>query len=74
MKRLLGLKANTSSRTPEELNNLNYLDTQEPVEFARSCAYLAEKLNLRLIGGCCGTDDRHIEQLALHLLEPRKNG
>jgi len=74
MKRLLGLKANTSSRTPEELNNLNYLDTQEPVEFARSCANLAEKLNLPLFGGCCGTDDRHIEQLALQLLESRKNG
>lgn len=63
-RRILGLKANTSSRTPEELNNLNYLDTIQPEDFGRIAANAQAELGLQCIGGCCGTDERHIRALA----------
>ena len=63
-KRILGLKANTSSRTPEELNNLEYLDTISPEDFGRITALAQRNLGLQCVGGCCGTDDRHLRELA----------
>ena len=62
--RLLGLQANTSSKSPEELDGLDYLDTYEPKEFAESIVSLHRQFGLKIIGGCCGTDHRHIEEIA----------
>jgi homocysteine S-methyltransferase len=62
--RLLGLQANTSSKSPQELNGLDYLDTSEPAEFAEAMVALHTQLGLKIIGGCCGTDHRHIEEIA----------
>lgn len=62
--RLLGLQANTSRRPPEELEALPDLDTEAPAEFARGMMDLRHRLGLRILGGCCGTDERHIRALA----------
>jgi S-methylmethionine-dependent homocysteine/selenocysteine methylase len=62
--RLLGLQANTSSKSPEELDGLDYLDTSEPAEFAEAMVALHTQFGPRIIGGCCGTDHRHIEEIA----------
>lgn len=62
--RLLGLQANTSEKSPEELDGLGYLDTSEPEEFAESMLALHTQFGLKIIGGCCGTDHRHIEEIA----------
>ena len=62
--RLLGLQANTSEKSPEELDGLGYLDTSEPEEFAESMLALHTQFGLKIIGGCCGTDERHIEEIA----------
>ncbi len=62
--RLLGLQANTSEKNPEELDGLGYLDTSEPEEFAESMLALHTQFGLKIIGGCCGTDHRHIEEIA----------
>ena len=62
--RLLGLQANTSLKSPEELDGLDHLDTSEPKEFAESMVTLLTRFGLKIIGGCCGTDHRHIEEIA----------
>jgi len=63
-RRLLGIQANTSTRSPEELDNLPNLDTEEPEPFAASLLQLHKRFGMRILGGCCGTDARHIQALA----------
>lgn len=62
--RLIGLQANTSDKSPEELDGLDYLDTSEPKEFAESMVSLHKQFGIKIIGGCCGTDHRHIDAIA----------
>lgn len=62
--RILGLQANTSSKTPEELNNLEYLDTSEPEEFAELMVELHRRFGVKVLGGCCGSDGHHILAIA----------
>ncbi len=63
--RILGLQANTSARSPEELDGLAELETEEPSLFADEMRVARERFELCVVGGCCGTDARHIEALAL---------
>jgi homocysteine S-methyltransferase len=62
--RVIGLQANTSLRSPEELDNLTFLDAEEPEELADAMLRLHEQFGIKILGGCCGTDNRHIENLA----------
>lgn len=65
--RLLGFQANTSAKTPEELENLSYLDTTEPKPYAKQMIDLYQTTGLKLIGGCCGSDCTHIEEIAFQI-------
>jgi len=69
--RLTGLQANTSTRNPEELDGLPELDQEDPHLFAGSMMHACHRFGLRVLGGCCGTDARHIEALAVRMA-PRK--
>ena len=62
--RVLGLQANTSARSPEELDGREELDTGPPEAFAEQMLAVHRALGTRVLGGCCGTDDRHIRALA----------
>ena len=73
IRRFSGFQANTSSKTPKELELLTYLDSQEPVEFAQEVVDICKKYQFSLIGGCCGSDDRHIRKIA-QLLSKDSNG
>lgn len=68
LKRILGIKANPSARTLEELESLTYSDAGNPVEFAESIDNLVARYSLRLAGGCCGTDGSHIRELGVKIL------
>ncbi|WP_370868762.1 homocysteine S-methyltransferase family protein [Polaromonas sp.] len=49
-----------------QLNEAPELDAGNPAELGREYARLKRRLNqLTVMGGCCGTDHRHIEQIAL---------
>lgn len=67
--RVCGLLANTAALTPEELDNSEQLVTEDPEAFGQSVANLNHDLGIKIVGGCCGTDDRHIGQLAMRLAE-----
>jgi S-methylmethionine-dependent homocysteine/selenocysteine methylase len=63
--RLRGLRANASRQSHAELNESPTLDTGDPVELGREYAVLKRRLpRLNVMGGCCGTDHRHVEQIA----------
>jgi S-methylmethionine-dependent homocysteine/selenocysteine methylase len=59
--RIVGLRANASVRSHEELDAATELDEGDPVELARAQDDLRPRLpNVTLVGGCCGTDARHV--------------
>ena len=62
-KRLLGIQANASSKSPEELDTLAELDADSPADWARGMVDLNKKYNLKILGGCCGTDARFISSV-----------
>ena len=64
--RIRGLRANASRMSHAELDDAAELDIGDPAELGRDYAELKRRLsNLSVLGGCCGTDYRHIEQIAL---------
>jgi homocysteine S-methyltransferase len=65
--RIIGLLANTAALSPEALNDCSSLVEEDPAVFGRSVAGLHRELGLKILGGCCGTDDRHIRALAAQL-------
>jgi homocysteine S-methyltransferase len=66
-KRMAGLLANTAALKPEELDNSEDLVEEDPQTFGRSVASLYDELGMKILGGCCGTDERHIAHLAERL-------
>jgi S-methylmethionine-dependent homocysteine/selenocysteine methylase len=63
--RIRGLRANASRKSHAELNESPDLDIGDPAELGVQHAQLKSRLSqLNVMGGCCGTDHRHIEQIA----------
>jgi homocysteine S-methyltransferase len=61
IRRLGGLRANASAKSHAELDESTELDPGDPVDLARRYRGLRERIgNLSVLGGCCGTDHRHI--------------
>ena len=59
--RIRGVRANASARSHEELDADETLDDGDPLELAARYAELRERLPwLAVLGGCCGTDERHV--------------
>jgi S-methylmethionine-dependent homocysteine/selenocysteine methylase len=59
--RIGGIRANASKMSHAELDNATELDPGDPEELARDYLDLMARLpRLRVLGGCCGTDHRHI--------------
>jgi S-methylmethionine-dependent homocysteine/selenocysteine methylase len=65
LQRLRGLRANASRKSHAELNDSTELDFGNPAELASLYADLARRLpGINVMGGCCGTDHRHLEEIA----------
>jgi homocysteine S-methyltransferase len=59
--RLRGVRANASYKSHAELDESTELDAGDPDDLAAWYADLRERLpKLHVVGGCCGTDHRHI--------------
>ena len=64
VKRIHGLRANASCMSHEELDNAEALDDGNPEELGQQYARLRSLLpKLNVLGGCCGTDKRHVEAM-----------
>ncbi|MBN1875276.1 MAG: homocysteine S-methyltransferase family protein [Anaerolineae bacterium] len=68
LERMIGLQANTSAKSPEELDGLDGLDTEAPETFARAMIALRVQFGVKMLGGCCGTDERHIAEIAKNIV------
>lgn len=61
MGRLFGAKANASTKSHAELDESVTLDAGDPLDLGRRYRKLRETYpGLRILGGCCGTDERHV--------------
>lgn len=64
-KRVRGVRGNASKCSHAELDAAEALDAGNPEEFASDYRRLQQLLpELRVYGGCCGTDLRHVERIA----------
>lgn len=63
--RLRGIRANASKLSHAELDEAETLDRGDPEEFADDYRKLRARFpQLTVLGGCCGTDHRHIDALS----------
>ncbi len=68
--RIRAVRANASSKSHAELDEATVLDDGDPKELAAHYLSLTKKLpKLSIIGGCCGTDHRHILEICRVLRE-----
>jgi S-methylmethionine-dependent homocysteine/selenocysteine methylase len=64
LERIRGLRANASIKSHAELDEAKELDDGNLVELAGQYRELRETLHkLNVLGGCCGTDHRHVEEI-----------
>jgi S-methylmethionine-dependent homocysteine/selenocysteine methylase len=62
--RIRGLRANASTKSHAELNESETLDDGNPVELGNQYRELRSRFpQITILGGCCGTDDRHVEAI-----------
>lgn len=65
LERIGGLRVNASALSHAELDDAEELDEGDPETLARDNAALRDRLpSIRLLGGCCGTDHRHVARMA----------
>ncbi len=66
LERLRGLRANASRMSHAALNEASELDAGSPPDLGQEYAGLKRRQlkHLNVMGGCCGTDHRHIEHIA----------
>ena len=71
VERIGGLRVNASMKSHAELDEATSLDIGDIRDLAQRYGRLLPLLpNLRVIGGCCGTDHRHIGAICSHVLPP----
>ncbi len=64
IKRFKGIQANASILSPEELNNCNVLQQDDFETMINEIAFLHDDFNLKIVGGCCGTNEKFLENLS----------
>jgi homocysteine S-methyltransferase len=68
--RIRGLRPNASTKSHAELDEATELDEGDPRDLAARQAALKQKLpQVRVLGGCCGTDHRHVAAICDAWLE-----
>ena len=67
VQRIKGVRANASRKSHAELDKAEELDSGDPEEFGNLYRELRELFpQFNILGGCCGTDHRHINQVSAH--------
>ena len=64
LERIRGLRANASKKSHAELDESDDLDDGDPAELGADYRALMQQLPaLTVVGGCCGTDRRHVAEV-----------
>ncbi|MDP1627677.1 homocysteine S-methyltransferase family protein [Parvibaculum sp.] len=70
VKRIGGIRANASRCSHAELDEAEVLDSGNPQELGQQYRDLRARFpQINVLGGCCGTDHRHIEAISSACLE-----
>lgn len=65
IERVKSIRANASTMSHEELDEAEELDRGDPADLADRYVALRSVLpDLRVVGGCCGTDHEHVDVIA----------
>jgi S-methylmethionine-dependent homocysteine/selenocysteine methylase len=71
VQRIRGIRANASRRSHAELNESPTLDEGKPAELGAELGELrVRRPRLTILGGCCGTDERHVAAICAACAEP----
>lgn len=66
-KRLIGIQANASSLSHEELEGSKELKSESVEEWGGLMVKLNRDFGFKVLGGCCGTDRKHLEYLTQNI-------
>ncbi len=69
-KRLIGIQANSSSLDHTQLDGAAVLHQDDLQHWGDAMLRLNERFGIKILGGCCGTDDTYLQYLVAH----RKGG
>jgi homocysteine S-methyltransferase len=59
--RIHGIRANASMKSHKELDESSALDAGDPLDLGRRYRRIRDRLpQITILGGCCGTDERHM--------------
>ena len=73
--RLRSLRPNASAKDKMDLCQIGHLEEGDPVDLGQRMGSLARRFpHIDIFGGCCGTWDRHLEQIAKNVHDARKPG
>lgn len=65
MQRIRGIRANASTKSHAELDEAEELDDGDPTALGVQYRALRNSFgHINVLGGCCGTDHRHIEEIS----------
>ena len=70
--RFQGIQANTSILSPEELDNCKDIKSSDSISLAVDILDLYNYITPKIFGGCCGTDNIYIGELAKSLKNSEK--
>ena len=65
--RLLGIQANSSSKNHKELDGAATVQQDPLPNWGKHMLHLHNKYGVKILGGCCGTDDTYLQYLMDHL-------
>lgn len=65
--RLIGIQANASSKDHDQLDGADQLQQDPLPEWGNNMLKLHKDYGLKILGGCCGTDDTYLRYLVEHL-------
>jgi homocysteine S-methyltransferase len=69
--RIRGIRANASTMSHAELDAMTELDSGDPADLGRRYRALRRRLpGVCVMGGCCGTDHRHIAAICEACVAP----
>lgn len=65
--RIIGFFADTSDLDPEDLDGIEELQSEAPDRLAGLMIDIHKRHGVSILGGCCGTDARHIDRIGTGL-------
>jgi homocysteine S-methyltransferase len=73
VERVIWFQANTSPLSPEELDGSETLEEGDPGAYASELVAACGRFRTRVVGGCCGSDVRHLDGVASKLGPKRRD-